>query len=196
MILVASFLFMAITTALTLFIMKHFAAVPCKVGLAEQGIFIRLMQRTPLYPKAALESNWSNIVHVSSYLDPNHNKRFYVIRFKQPAITVSLMAPENSFPNDEDTLFGVSLQHYVDGYNAGHTAESSAPISNKGFYDSWWAKTPHIPCMYNEPACDHTEVYPARPHKHLEIVAGPDYFRDVACRLVLQYQKVVRKATR
>jgi len=121
------------------FIIKKYGSVNAEVDLDEAGIHVRLVQRSLLYPRREYHSDWEGLENVSTNIDPQHSRRYYLISFRQPAVTISLM-PSDITLADQETPFGEALLDNVARYNSTHTIASESRIRQQGFYDTWWAQ--------------------------------------------------------
>jgi hypothetical protein len=146
LVLVHSVALMGVALACTLFAVKHWASTPAEASLDEAGILITLQQGSPFYLRKEYKSTWEGVDNVSTNLDPQHNKRFYLLSFRNPATTVNLM-PADAADEDTETPFGEVLLNYVQQYNTSHQGHPEAIIRQKGFYDTWWAKALTV-CAY------------------------------------------------
>jgi hypothetical protein len=139
LLLVYCFAFMGAGILITLYAVKHWASVPADASLDENSILITLQHRTPFYHRKEYKSNWDGLSNVSTNIDTQHNKRFYLLSFRHPSTTVNLM-PADLADEDTETPFGETLLNYVQQYNTSHQDHPEAIIRQKGFYDTWWAK--------------------------------------------------------
>lgn len=135
---VAAVLVVGVSLGLVLYAYRRWIAIPAEVNLYENGIAVRLMKRSPFYRKE-YSSTWESISNVSSNIDTQHNKRFYLITFRESGTTIQLM-PDEMALEDYETDFGEALLGYVGRYNDAHNADGAPHIGRRGFYDAWWAK--------------------------------------------------------
>lgn len=123
----------------TLRLVNNKLTVPCEVTMNDERLEIKLLRHSFLYTITHYESEWANIENVSSNIDTQNNKRFYQVRFRKPAKTISLSTDDIIETADEETEFGKILLSYVNKFNNSSSA-AALKIHSKGFYDSWWAK--------------------------------------------------------
>lgn len=123
----------------TLRLLNNRLTVPCEVTMNDERLEVKLLRHSFLYTITHYEAEWNNIENVSSNIDTQNNKRFYQVRFRKPAKTISLSPDDIIESADEETEFGKILLSYVNKFNNISTA-AALKIHSKGFYDSWWAK--------------------------------------------------------
>ncbi len=137
-VLLASFSLIGVSLGAVLLTLKKWGTVPAKVDMDADGLSIKLQRWSPFYPRRKYSGHWDGLSNVSTNYDPQHNKRFYLISFKNSA-TVSI-DPGDKATEDSETVFGTALLRYVEDYNSTHKSAPETLIRRRGFYDAWWAK--------------------------------------------------------
>ncbi|MEO6833510.1 MAG: hypothetical protein ABI378_13070 [Chitinophagaceae bacterium] len=118
--------------------LKRYVTVPAEVAVSESGINIKLLKSTPVYFRKVYTSTWEGIENVSSNVDTQQERQFYLVRFRNPAKTVSLMTDEVASA-DQETPFGEALLGFVSRYNDSHQSTPNQLIHHRGFFDGLWA---------------------------------------------------------
>lgn len=123
-----------------LWMIKRYATVPCEVLMDENRLEVKLLRHSILYFVTHYETNWSNIENVSTNFNNQTNKRFYQVTFKNPGKIITLEPNQVLKSINEETIFGNTLNNYVDKFNTSQQLPASMQIHSKGFYDTRWAK--------------------------------------------------------
>jgi hypothetical protein len=140
--LVITLIVAGITAAIvvSLLLIKHWVTVPAELQMDESGLRIQLIKRSPIYMRKTYSAPWNGLSNVSSNFNPQQGKRFYLISFRNPAVTVSV-EPGEITNAERETAFGDVLLGYVASFNSSlGTEEPAAVIRQRGFYDAWWAR--------------------------------------------------------
>ena len=109
--------------------LKNWTNIPCEVYLSLEKIKIKLQRPSFIFSKTEYESNWDQLLNVSSNYEPRSSQRFYKISFSDPSITISLDAKQKVLPGEE-TEFGTLLLNYVEMENAKNITKPKIDTTN------------------------------------------------------------------